>query len=295
MFIPTKDYEIDGVVGGPACVTMDFMPKSPTFGLTSTLVIPTYNAMDFIDSTIQRLRRFVAEHPDWCVLFVCDGCTDGTTEHLTQAVKDDARIAVEHYPRNRGKGYALRLGLTKATTQYRVFTDADLAYDPDEAIKVADVLAGDEVVVVDRASPESWPGSSSASRAISPNIYKRHLMSRSFNWYLRQVLPIKILDTQAGLKGITAKAWELIGPKMISDGFFFDVELLSRAQLEGLVLRETPIVFRYADPTTVRMVKHGWQMFFDTLRLRRRLRREMRRRHRREGATIGPRALPINT
>jgi dolichyl-phosphate beta-glucosyltransferase len=267
--------------------------ESPV-GLRATLVIPTYNAMAFIDSTVQRLRRFVAEHPDWCILFVCDGCTDGTAEHLADALKDDApRVRVESYPRNRGKGCALRLGLTQATTPYRVFTDADLAYDPDEALKVVAVLEGGcEVAVVNRASPDSW---FLISPRDFPNIYKRHLMSRSFNWYLRQVLPIRILDTQAGLKGITAKAWEVVGPRMISDGFFFDVELLARAQLEGLVLRETPIVFRYADPTTVRMVKHGWQMFFDTLRLRRRLRREMRARRRKENANVSARALPINT
>ena len=62
-----------------------------------------------------------------------------------------------------------------------------------------------------------------------PRIYKRHLMSRSFNWWLRRMLPIEILDTQAGLKGVTARAWQTIGPQITSEGFFFDVELLARA------------------------------------------------------------------
>ena len=267
------------------------MQSFPPF--RSTLVLPTYNAMAFIDGTIVRLRRFVAEHPDWRVLFVCDGCTDGTAEHIAELIREDGpAICVESYERNRGKGYALRLGLSKVNTPFRVFTDADLAYDPDEALKIVAVLEGGaDVAVVNRASPESC---FLISPRDFPNIYRRHIMSRSFNWWLRKVLPIKILDTQAGLKGVTAAAWQIVGPRMTHDGFFFDVELLARAQVEGLVLRETPIVFRYADPTTVRMVKHGGQMFFDTLRLRRKLHQEMKERRREEAAT-GRRAMPINT
>ena len=261
----------------------------------ATLVIPTFNAMGFIDATVERLRRFVREHQDWCILFVCDGCTDGTAEHLTQLLQSDSStMSVESYAKNRGKGYALRLGLNKATTPIRVFTDADLAYDPDEAIKIANVLAaGADVAVVNRASPESC---FLISPRDFPNIYKRHLMSRSFNFFLRQVLPIKILDTQAGLKGVTESAWNVLGPKMGSDGFFVDVELLARAQIEGLVVKETPIVFRYADPTTVRMVKHGGQMFFDTIRLRRKLHQELKQRNRQESVEANrPRTVPINT
>ena len=259
----------------------------------STLVLPTYNAMAFIDQTVTRLRRFVREHTDWCVLFVCDGCSDGTAERIAELIADEGpAMSLEAYTKNRGKGYALRLGLTKASTPFRVFTDVDLAYDPEEALKIAAVLdAGADVAVVNRASPESC---FLISPRDFPNIYRRHIMSRSFNWWLRQVLPIKILDTQAGLKGVTAAAWQIVGPKMTHDGFFFDVELLARAQVEGLVLRETPIVFRYADPTTVRMVKHGGQMFLDTLRLRRKLHQEMKERLREEEQT-GRRAMPVNT
>ena len=43
-----------------------------------TLVVPTYNAAGFIAKTVERLREFVADHPQWVVLFVCDGCSDDT-------------------------------------------------------------------------------------------------------------------------------------------------------------------------------------------------------------------------
>ena len=97
-------------------------------------------------------------------------------------------------------------------------------------------------------------------------------MSRSFNWWLRQMLPITILDTQAGLKGLTASAWETIAPHMVTDGFFFDVELLACARAANLRIEEIPVMVTYIDPTTVRMVTHGWAMIKDTVRLRKSLR-----------------------
>ena len=240
-----------------------------------TLVLPAYNAADFIESTVERLRSFVRDNPDWCVLFVCDGCREKTAEKLAPLIAGLApQIRVEGYAPNRGKGYALRRGLSLADTPYRVFTDVDLAYDPDEALKILSLLeAGADIAVANRAGADSQFLISPRS---FPTIYRRHLMSRSFNWWLRQMLPITILDTQAGLKGITAQAWNVLGPQMTTDGFFFDVELLARAGVARMRIDETPIFFKYSDPTTVRMVTHGWSMIKDTVTLRRKLRAKER-------------------
>ncbi len=36
---------------------------------------------------------------------------------------------------------------------------------------------------------------------------------------------------------------------------------------------EAPVYFSYVDPTTVRMVNHGWKMIKDTLKLRRNMKK----------------------
>jgi dolichyl-phosphate beta-glucosyltransferase len=248
-------------------------PAAPRYHCT--LVLPTYNASDFIESTVTRLYRFLAAHEDWCAIFVCDGCSDDTVAKLRTLTEDAGlQLRVEAYDRNRGKGYALRRGLSLADTPFKVYTDCDLAYDPEESVKILHLLeAGADVAVVNRANPDSQ---FLISPRDFPTIYRRHLMSRSFNWWLRQMLPITIGDTQAGLKGLTAAAWERIGPAMTTDGFFFDVELLARAGAARMRIDEVPVFFKYVDPTTVRMVNHGWAMIKDTLRLRRAMRRTRR-------------------
>jgi glycosyltransferase involved in cell wall biosynthesis len=231
------------------------------------LVIPTYNAAKFIAQSVIRLKLFTEDHPDWKVLFVTDGCSDNTVEVLKELISQESdSLFVYSYDRNRGKGYALRQGLDLANVPYLIYTDADLAYDPDEAIKLLRLMEeGADLALVNRAHPQS--------RFIMtpldfPRIYKRHLASRTFNWWLRQMLPIKALDTQAGLKGITQAAWKKIRRQMTTEGFFFDVEFLARAGQAGMKLAEIPTTVTYVDPTTVKMVSHGSSMFIDTLKLR---------------------------
>lgn len=239
-----------------------------------TLVIPTYNASAFIEKSVARLRTFLDAQAAFCALFVCDGCTDDTVSKLEMLVKDLPRISMHSYAQNRGKGYAVKRGLSRAQTPYRIFTDADLAYAPEEAIKVLAMLqSGADMVVVNRANPDSR---FLISPMDFPNIYKRHRMSRAFNAFLRLMLPIDILDTQAGLKGFTADAWAKIGPRVLTDGFFFDVEALAYAGDAKLRIEETPVYFEYVDPSTVKLVSHGWSMILDTVGLWFRIRTERR-------------------
>ena len=65
----------------------------------------------------------------------------------------------------------------------------------------------------------------------------------------------------------------MIEPQMASEGFFFDVELLAQAGAANLRIEEVPVLVTYIDPTTVKMITHGWAMIKDTIRLRGRLKK----------------------
>jgi dolichyl-phosphate beta-glucosyltransferase len=240
----------------------------------ATLVLPTFNAATIITRTVEELRHFVARHPDWRVLFVCDGCTDATPGLLVGACAGIPELDVKVFEENRGKGHAVRSGFDASATPHLVFTDVDLAYDPEDAYRMVALLReGADLVVANRTDPDSryW-----ISPRDFPSLYRRHLMSRTYNAWVRFMLPIRVRDTQAGLKALTQAAWRGLAPVLTVNGFAFDVELLARAGQFGLRIIETPVSFRYVDPTTVTMLRHGWQMLFAVARLRRALRRRAR-------------------
>src|SRR2546427_7531019 len=101
------------------------------------------------------------------------------------------------------------------------------------------------------------------------SLYTRHVMSRVFNRVVRLVLLPGILDTQAGLKGFTARAAELIFPRLTIAGFGFDVELLYIAKQHGLTVAQAAVHYRYDDePSTVRFAADAVEMLEDLVKIR---------------------------
>lgn len=233
-----------------------------------SLVFPAYNPGPQAYRTWYAAREFVEAQTDaWEVLFVCDGCTDNTPDILNRINETDPvpGFRVIQYQPNRGKGYAVRLGLLSAQGRYRIFTDIDLAYDFPEILKVVDQLkAGAEVVVASRDHPQS--------RLLLPPqclgyAYRRKLQSHLFRWLTQTLLPIGIADTQAGLKGMTDAVAEEVVPRLNCHGFGFDCELLTALSRLQIPIEVTPVSVRYEDSasttgirTTLTMIKELWSI-----------------------------------
>lgn len=233
----------------------------------TSLVFPTYNPGGAIEHTWAKIEHFLRQSAaDWEVLFVCDGCTDGTPERLRDLIRPlSERVRVLSYAPNRGKGYAVRLGLDAATGQSRVFTDVDLAYGFDDMLRVAEALrAGADAAIASRLHPDS--------RLLLPTrlqgyAYRRYLQSLVFSSLVRLLLPLTQQDTQAGLKGLSARAARLLLPHLRCDGFGFDCELLTACIRHGLRVAELPVCVRYEDAAsttgfraTARMVGELWRI-----------------------------------
>lgn len=242
-------------------------PKRGRGGPLTSLVFPTYNPGPLVEHTWHEVERFLRFGPgNWEVLFVCDGCTDGTPERLRELTAgSDASVRVLSYTPNRGKGHAVRTGLAEARGAWRIFADVDLAYGFDDIARVADILwQGAEVAIASRTHPDSHL---ILPTALQGYAYRRHLQSMIFAVVVRLLLPLTVGDTQAGLKGLSARAAHLVLPLLRCDGFGFDCELLTACVHHGLAITEVPVCVRYADRAStlvrrdaVRMVREIWSI-----------------------------------
>jgi dolichyl-phosphate beta-glucosyltransferase len=233
----------------------------------TSLVLPAYNPGPAVDQTWFAVERFLAGRAEpWEVLFVLDGCTDGTPDRLARlAETGDPRIRVVSYAPNRGKGFAVRTGLLAARGSRRVFTDVDLAYSFEDVLRVdAALRAGAAVAIAAREHPES---TILLNAPVLGYAYRRHVQSRVFGAVVRALLPLKQKDTQAGLKGMTAAVAEAVVPELGCDGFGFDCEFLTACARSGVAVAEVPVCVRYdttASTTglkaTLRMVRELWQI-----------------------------------
>jgi dolichyl-phosphate beta-glucosyltransferase len=242
-------------------------PERGTIRALTSLVFPAYNPGASIERTWHEVRNFLRWAPgSWEVLFVCDGCTDGTPERLAELTRSEAeRVRVLRYAPNRGKGFAVRHGLTLARGQWRLFTDVDLAYGFDDILRVAETLrAGAEVAIASRSHADSRLV---LPPALQGYAYRRHLQSLVFSKVVRLLLPLSQRDTQAGLKGLGATAAQTILPHLRCHGFEFDCELLTACARFGLPVAEVPVSVRYEDRASTtsfcsvgRMIRELWRI-----------------------------------
>ena len=91
--------------------------------------MPVYNESGTIGAVIDRLLTI--DLPlDREIIVVNDGSTDGTREVLDKVAPGCPCVSIVHLPANRGKGHAVRVGLSKSRGTITAIQDADLELDP---------------------------------------------------------------------------------------------------------------------------------------------------------------------
>jgi dolichyl-phosphate beta-glucosyltransferase len=234
-----------------------------------SLIVPVYNGADRLPASLEELRVFLRAQPYSWELILVDDCSNAETRAILERFAASMpEVRLIRNEENRGKGNAVTRGMRAAVGKYRVFTDADLAYPATEVGKIlADLEGGADVAIACRVLAES-------RYLMSPTffsyLYTRHVMSRVFNAMVRLTLIPRVLDTQAGLKGFTAHAAEIVFPRITIPRFGFDVEALFIAKKHALSLAQTAVFFRYdEEPTTVRFAEDVIRMMRDLLHIRR--------------------------
>ena len=225
-----------------------------------SVVIPAYNEESRLPSTLAIVSEYLAGRGDpYEVLVVVNGSTDRTVEVAKAAAERDANVRLI-LTSLRGKGRAVKIGVSESQGERVLFCDADLSTPIDEATALADLLDGQYQIAI--ASREGR-----GSRRVGEP-YARHLMGRVFNALVRTFAVPDVQDTQCGFKAFTrACALDLFGRQTIS-GFGFDVELLYLARKRGYAVREVPVTWVYRASSRVDPIRDTVRMFGDILRVR---------------------------
>jgi glycosyltransferase involved in cell wall biosynthesis len=111
-----------------------------------SIIVPVFNEAATVAVVIDRLLNIDLPAPRE-IIVVNDGSTDGTRAAL-ESMTPNSIVRVIHADRNRGKGHAVRQGLSHASGSVVAIQDADLELDPAQLSGlVAPVLRGEVDVV----------------------------------------------------------------------------------------------------------------------------------------------------
>lgn len=218
--------------------------RAPAPGtLRLSVVVPAYDEADRIAATVTALRTELGEiggDGGVEIVVVDDGSGDGTADAALTAEADQ----VVTLPRNRGKGAAVRAGVLAARGRTVVFTDADLAYGPNQVVRILRTVEdGWDVAIGDRRHPQT--------RTLVAPARLRAAGSRLVNLLVYVVLLGNFRDTQSGLKGFRSDVGRFIFSRTRIEGFAFDIEMLHMVERHGFSLAEVPVEVTNSTRSTV--------------------------------------------
>ena len=231
-----------------------------------SLIIPAFEEADRIAGTLStvdsELRSALQKSDDIEVIVVDDGSNDATSEIARQAGAD----VVIRLEENKGKGAAIRAGVQEANGSVVAFTDADLAYNPRQVVKLVTLVeSGYDMVVGSRQHIET-------KNLVRAGRF-REVGGRLINIATSGILLGHYRDTQCGLKAFKSQVAKSLFDAGTLDGFSFDVELFHLAERWDLSLKEIPVEVENSQRSSVSAFRDGVFLLLDLIRIRQRARR----------------------
>jgi dolichyl-phosphate beta-glucosyltransferase len=228
--------------------------------ITLSVVVPAFNEERRLTSTLVTICGYLGSLAwPWEVRVVDDGSEDGTAALADAFAAAEPRVVVQREP-HRGKGGAVKAGLLAARGDFRFICDADLSMPITELRRfLPPALDNVDVAIGSREG--------AMARRVGEPLY-RHLMGRVFNRVVQWLALPGIDDSQCGFKMFTAAAVREIFPLVTVDGWAFDVEVLTIARVRGLRVHEIPIEWHYRRDSRLSMLRDGYGMLRELLRIR---------------------------
>jgi len=216
--------------------------------LELTVVMPCLNEAETLAVCIAKARRFLIDHQITGEVIVADnGSTDGS-----QAIAAAAGARVAHIP-ERGYGAALIGGIGAANGRFVAMGDADDSYDFGGLMPfVAALRGGADLVMGNRFQGGIAPG--------AMPLLHRYLGNPVLSFLGRRFFGVGIGDFHCGLRAFRREA--IVGLELKSPGMEFASEMVVKAAIAGLDIREVPTTLApdgRSRPPHLRTWRDGWR------------------------------------
>lgn len=202
-----------------------------------SIIIPMFNEAENVESTLSQVEEaLVSFNGVYEIVAVNDGSFDNTLEILNNLANQDEKLKIVSYPKNVGRGMALRKGFQEAKGEIIVSIDADLSYDPHYILDMVEALKKDSQIDFVLASPY-MPGGGVQN---VPTL--RLWISKLGNKILKFTMPNQIYTSTGIFRGYRRKVLESL--ELESDGKEIHLEILSKAIALGYRAKEIPAILK---------------------------------------------------
>jgi len=225
-----------------------------------SIIFPTCNEADRIEQTILNYSKLLEENfPDYEMIFVCNGCKDGTERIIEKYSSKNKKISCLRFSEKLGKGKAIEHGFKISRGDIVGFIDADDSFDVNGIKTLINDIGDYDVTIASKWKNQSFFRVNQS--------FSRKILSRGWNSLVRLISGLNFHDTQAGAKFFKRKVLEEIGFDFSSKGFEIDVELLTKSLNANASIKELFTHSFSREKTTIEF-QDIIKMFYNLINLR---------------------------
>lgn len=225
-----------------------------------SVVVPAYKQEETIKkdliNIISTLEEGLGREYGLEVICIVDGDLDNTFNEASKVRSDKLKLL--SYKNNQGKGYAVRLGMSKAKGDLISFLDSGMDISPKGIMMLmahmnwydADIIVGSKRHPVSRVN---YP-------------FFRKILSIGYHLGVKILFGLPLKDTQSGIKIFKRKVVDKILSRLLVKTYAMDIEMLAVAKYLGFNrIYEAPIEVKFNRSTSKIHWSTSFKMAWDTV------------------------------
>ncbi|MAT49266.1 MAG: hypothetical protein CMA27_05495 [Euryarchaeota archaeon] len=224
-----------------------------------TVLVPSYNEENIIQKSIDSILSWSKNNNIEIELIVINNNSYDDTEKICKENLDrldqEKNFRYINEPK-KGKGFAVKAGLSNASSNKILILDADLSVGIDQFdinwLNIENI---------------SISGNRFAGEVIGTPL-RRNFTGKIFSFIVRTLFKIPIEDTQCGFKYISYNNISKLNNILSVGNFAYDVDLLLALNSLKITLEEVPVIYIHNNETSVNIFTDSISMFFSLLLLK---------------------------
>lgn len=183
------------------------------------IILPCYNPpQNWAENVIQVFSEIQSRLKEVNInlIIVNDGSSTMDWNEIEKIKNTISQFVNISYEVNKGKGYALREGIKTSNADICIYTDIDFPYTTNSFIKIWEVLKNNNTDIAIGVKDKNYYSH------VPPG---RKFISKILRAGTKNILRLKISDTQCGLKGFNKKGKNIF-LKTTIDRYLFDLEFI---------------------------------------------------------------------
>ncbi len=212
-----------------------------------SLILPCYNEEAILNESVEKIKEVLERtRLDYEIIFVEDCSQDNTKDMIKKVVKDNKNFKAIFHEKNQGRGGSVVDGIKNSKGKIVGFIDIDLEVSPEYMPEMINEIKKDYDIVCGKRYYEF-----SFQRMARDFLHVAYLKIADL------IIGLPVSDPNGAYKFFKKEKIMPILEKTLDKHWFWETELLKRASLEGLKIKEVPVKYQSNNKkkTTVKVFK----------------------------------------